>query len=120
MSRRYEGYGLRRGSSRDPGNTRSFLRSEGWVLLDESGSRTRWKGYYQNGDVYMKGGLIETASGRQKYYVKEPTRQFYRRAHSGRCQLKEANLVEDAYLIHWNRRPQAWADGIRRIEAMMV
>lgn len=104
---------------RDPGDTRAFLRREGWTLVDEKGGRERWVGYYQKGDVYMAGGLIRTAGGRRKFFVRNPTRRFWKNAHNGRCQMEDAKVVENAYRLHWNRKPDAWVDGLRRIEQMI-
>lgn len=115
MSKRFNG----QGGPGDPGDTDAFLRREGWKLLDETGGRKRWVGYYQNGDRTMPGGLVETASGERRYYVRNPTRRFWENAHNGRCQLEESDLVEDAYRLHWNEKPDAWVDGLRRVEQMM-
>lgn len=115
MSKRFNGQ--RR--TEDPGDTRAFLRSEGWELVKEENGRERWVGWYEDGDESMLGALVETASGERRYYVRKPTYRFWENAHNGRCQLEESNLVEDAYRLHWNENPDAWVDGIRRIESMM-
>lgn len=106
-------------SSDDPGDSRRFLRKEGWKLVDESNHRERWVGYYENGDRKMKGGIVRKASGKRKFYVKEPTRRFWDNAHSGGCMLKPSNMVENAYRVHFEVPPDAAVDGIKRIEQMM-
>lgn len=103
----------------DYGDSARFLKQEGWTLVDRDGGRERWVGYYTNGTTRMAGGLLRTASGRRKFYVKHPTQRFYKNAENGKCQLKDAQAVEGAYLIHWSRAPKAWIDGLRRIESMM-
>lgn len=103
----------------DPGDTRQFLKTEGWELIDETDGRTRWIGEYEQDGTTMKGGLVEKASGERAYFVKDPTLRFWDNAHSGDCMLKPWNTVENAYSVHFEVEPDAWVDGIRRIEAMM-
>lgn len=106
-------------SSDDPGDSRRFLRKEGWKLVDESKYRERWVGYYENGDTKMKGGIVRKASGTRNFYVKAPTRRFWKNAHSGGCFLKPSNTVDNAYEVHFEVTPDAAVDGIRKIEKLL-
>lgn len=103
----------------DYGDSAQFLRREGWTLVDRDGGREMWVGYYQIDGIKMAGGLLRTASGRRKFFVRDPTPTFTKNAENGRCQLKDAQVVEGAYRVHWRREPNAWIDGLRRIESMM-
>ena len=114
---RFDRYNGRR--DRDPGDTRQFLQRDGWELIDETGGRCRWVGYYEGNGRQMPGGLIHTAAGKRKFYVKNPTHRFWTNSHEGGCFLKPSNTVKNAYQVHFTVQPDAWVDGIRRIEAML-
>lgn len=103
----------------DPGDTRRFLIREGWRLVDEEKGREYWVGYYQNGDRSLEGGIMLTASGKRRYFVKDPHDAFIQACHDGGCLPTRSNLVRGAYEVHFSRKPDAIVDGICRIEDMM-
>lgn len=80
----------------------------------------RFVGHYEADGVRMPGGAQRTSSGRYRFYAKSLTETFWKNMHDGQHLLAASEVVDGAYLIIFEERPDSLQDGIESVEEKMV
>lgn len=91
---------------------------EGWRQI--ATDPDRFVGHYEADGARMPGGAERTSSGQYRFYAKSPTETFWKNMHDGQHLLAASGLVDGAYLINFEERPESLQDGIESVEEKMI